>query len=207
MIRGGRGRLSHASAVVVLGVVLGAVLGACVSAPPPAVAPTQSWPEERAQLQALAQFELRGRVAVSAAAEGFNGSLHWKQDHDRTQLEIEGPLGAGAMHVELDGGAISLMTSRTEHLDGDAARTELERRVGFALPLSSLRYWIVGVPDPALPAQEFRTESARLDRLVQSEWQIDYPLYLAKDGLWLPKRLTLQRGSARVRLLIERWGR
>ena len=37
-------------------------------------------------------------------------------------------------------------------LDGEAARAELERRLGAQLPLAELRYWMLGVPAPGASA-------------------------------------------------------
>jgi outer membrane lipoprotein LolB len=98
-----------------------------------------------------------------------------------------------------------LENARGERLDADAARAELERRIGFEPPIGSLRYWVLGVPDPASPAAEELDAEARLARLEQNGWQIEYTGYAAVDGRWLPQRLTLRRDDVRVRLLVERW--
>jgi outer membrane lipoprotein LolB len=172
--------------------------------PPPA---TQTWPEERAALQALGHFSLRGRVALSTGSDGFNGGLHWDESADRAQILIDGPLGAGGIRIEVQGRTLRVTTSSGQQLDGEAARAELERRLGFELPLASLRYWIIGAPDPTLPAEESVGSLPRLDHLQQSGWQIDYPLYVAFGGLWLPKRLTLERATARVRVVVDQWDR
>jgi outer membrane lipoprotein LolB len=185
------------------------LLASCAVQPPrPTEAITAtSWPEERAALQALSGFELRGRVALSSGTEGFNGGLRWDQDRNRAHVEIEGPLGAGGVRIDLTATSLTLTTSRGERLDGEAGRAELERRIGFALPLASLRYWLTGAPDPTLPADEVPGDEPRLDHLTQAGWHIDYTQYVAVDGLWLPKRLSMQREAARVRLIVERWGR
>ena len=65
-----------------------------------------------------------------------------------SNLALDGPLGIGGLRVELDGQEIGIETSRGEKLDGDAARAELERRLGFALPLAELRWWLLGIPAP-----------------------------------------------------------
>jgi outer membrane lipoprotein LolB len=186
------------------------LLAGCVSAPVPRSQPPpagQSWTEERAALQALAGFALQGRVAVSAGSDGFNGGLHWQQTGERARIVIDGPLGVGGIRIDVDGAALRLEPGSGGPLDGEAARVELERRFGFELPVASLRYWILGAPDPAAPAAETLGSLPRLDQLQQSGWQIDYPLYTAVEGLWRPKRLTLTRGDARVRVVVDAWSR
>ena len=72
----------------------------------------------------------------------------------RSQVSLEGPLGAGGVQITADGDTLSIVNSHGDHLDSDAARAELAARLGFDPPLSSLRYWILGVPDPGMPAKE-----------------------------------------------------
>jgi outer membrane lipoprotein LolB len=176
----------------------------CVTQPLRLPAPAP-WPEHRTSLQRLASFDLRGRVAVAAGSDGFNGALRWLQRDARTQLDLNGPLGFGAVRVESEGTQFTLRTSRGERLDAESARAELDRRLGFSLPLSSLRYWILGVPDPALPAAETVGPQQRLDRLEQAGWQVDYQKYVLFKGSWFPQRLTATRADLRVRLVVDQW--
>jgi outer membrane lipoprotein LolB len=176
----------------------------CVAQPQRVPAPAP-WSEHRMVLQHLASFDLRGRVAVAAGSDGFNAALRWVQRDARTQLDLNGPLGFGAVRVDSEGSEFTLRTGRGERLDADAARAELDRRLGFSLPLSSLRYWILGVPDPALPAAETVGPQERLDHLEQAGWQVEYQKYVAFNGSWLPQRLTATRADLRVRLLVDQW--
>lgn len=181
-----------------------ALAGGCATQPQRPPLPL-NWPEHRAALQGVAHFELQGRVAVAAGREGFNGTLRWLQRDARTELDLNGPLGFGAVRVASDGQDFALQTGRGERLDADAARAELDRRVGFSLPLTSLRYWILGVPDPSLPAAETLGAEQRLERLEQGGWQVVYQKYVVFNGSWLPQRLTATRADLRVRLLVDQW--
>ncbi|HVO47380.1 MAG TPA: lipoprotein insertase outer membrane protein LolB [Steroidobacteraceae bacterium] len=185
--------------------VLGAIaLSACHTAPV-RESPAQTWETRRPQLQARDQFELRGRVAVATGSDGFNARLRWTQSGARTQMSLDGPLGAGGVQVTADGSDVSIVTSKGEHLDSDAARTELANRLGFDPPLTSLRYWILGVPDPGQPAQESLDAQQRLVSLQQAGWDIQYGDYMSVGGEWLPSRLTLQRAGVRLRVIVDGW--
>jgi outer membrane lipoprotein LolB len=182
-----------------------AVVAACRSVPP-RPAPALSWEARRPQLQALGHFELRGRVAVAAAGEGFNASVRWIQQGAHAQLTLAGPLGVGGAQVSAAGDELTLLTPHGEQLDNAAAHAELAARLGFDPPLSSLRYWVLGVPDPGQPATEALDASQqRLAGLTQSGWHIDYLSYGVSGGESLPARLTLQRDAVRVRLLVDDW--
>ena len=87
----------------------------------------------------------------------------------------------------------------------DAAIDALQREFGFAPPLASLRYWLLGAGDPSLPAQETLDGEQRLARIVQDGWTVDYQDYQRSGGQWLPQRITLRREAVRVRLLVQDW--
>lgn len=180
-------------------------LAACRTAPLPGPA-APPWLTRRPELQTRDHFELKGRVAVAAGTQGFNARLRWQQDGARAQVALEGPLGAGAVHIDARGNDLDIVMASGARLTSDAARAELGARLGFDPPLASLRYWILGVPDPAQPADEtLDPERQRLTRLEQDGWRIDYGGYVAVGSEWLPARLTLVRADVRVKLLVDDW--
>jgi outer membrane lipoprotein LolB len=193
-------RLAPAAAIA----GLAALLAGCPSMPrkPPTLVP---WPERRAQLQTLESYALQGRVAVAAGSEGFSARLHWEQQGARTSLALDGPLGMGGVRVVADGAALNVTNSQGTALDSDAARAELRTRLGFDPPLASLRYWVLGVPDPAMPATENLDAQQRLVSLNQDGWDIQYTDYVNNAGGWLPRRLSIQREGVRVRLIVDDW--
>jgi outer membrane lipoprotein LolB len=181
-----------------------AALAGCRALPPPP--PGIPWNERRPQLQARTHFELQGRVAVAAGSEGFNANLHWIQDGVRSQLTLEGPLGMGGAQLSASGDELHLTTSRGEQLDSAAAHAQLAARLGFDPPLTALRYWVLGVPDPQTPATEVLDPSQqRLSSLTQAGWRIEYNSYAGANGQALPARLTMRRDAVRVRLLVDEW--
>jgi len=199
-----------------LWIVAVAVIAGCRTVPvqQTPVTGAQPWDVVRPELQARNHFALKGRVAVAAGKDGFNATLHWTQDGSRSQVSLEGPLGAGAVQITADGNNLSIVNSHGDHLDSDAARAELVARLGFDPPLSSLRYWILGVPDPATPSKEaVDPQQQRLQSLEQDGWQVDYASYMpggagavgADAGVALPAKMTMQRSGVRVRLVVDGW--
>lgn len=181
------------------------VLAGCASHAPRPTAAQQPWSERRAQLQGLSDFELKGRVAVATGSEGFNGHLTWQQQDARSIVVIDGPLGVGGVRIMADGAALSVTNSKGAVLDSDAARAELLARLGFEPPLASLRYWVLGVPDPAQPATETVDADQRLVSLAQGGWEIQYTDYMSAGGRWLPRRVSLHRNDVRARLFVDDW--
>jgi outer membrane lipoprotein LolB len=169
------------------------------------VGETASWEVRRPQLQARERFTLKGRVAVATGSDGFNARLRWTQEGKQTHMSLDGPLGAGGVQVTSDGSAVSIVTSRGDRLENEAARAELTNRLGFDPPIDDLRYWVLGVPEPGHPAQEALDSQQRLATLEQDGWNIQYTDYMSVGGEWLPSKLTLQRQGVRLRLVVDGW--
>ncbi|NCA24260.1 MAG: hypothetical protein EBS91_06570 [Betaproteobacteria bacterium] len=67
------------------------------------------------------------------------------------------------MQLDFDGGA-----------SNDASRAALEQQLGFTLPVESLRYWMLGVPDPhSLVEERIATDAIRW--VLRSESAIARP--------------------------------
>lgn len=174
----------------------------CASLRAPGALPLQlpgDWAMRRSALQEWPRFDLRGRVAVASGEQGFTAALRWAQRAEASRLELDGPLGVGGVRLEFVNGRLA----------DEATRSELERRLGFALPVESLRYWLLGVPDPARTAEEaLAADATRLDSLQQDGWTVRFPAYAGVAGAnyELPRRIEASRAGVRVRLLVESWG-
>ena len=180
------------------------LLGGCSTLPKPAPAPIP-WAQRLAGLQAITRFELQGRLAASTGAEGFSAGLRWQQQDQRATIDLSAPLGFGAAHIEHGGDALQLTTSKGLTLDGAAASDQLQATLGFEPPLASLRFWILGASDPASDAQESIDAQQRLAQLQQRGWQVDYADYVLVQQQWLPRRITVTRGSLRLRVVVDGW--
>jgi outer membrane lipoprotein LolB len=189
-----------------------ALLAGCRTVPPavvPGPGADAPWSEQRAALETLGQFGLDGRVAVAAHGEGFSASLRFRQQADRSDLALDGPMGIGGLRMALRGEQLEVSTSRGERLDGEAARAELERRLGFALPLAELRWWLLGIPAPGSGDEPVATAAADHEQVPdgfeQRGWRVRVNSRAPALGFSLPQRLTVEREGARLKLVVERW--
>jgi len=142
---------------------------------------------------------------VAANGQGFSGALRYQQQQQRADLAIDGPLGMGGVRVSLDGEQVSISNSRGESFDGPAARAELEQRLGFALPLAELRWWLLGLPAPGESALDAAPDSGEIRGFDQNGWHVAINTRAPALGFALPQRLTAERDGARLKLFVERW--
>jgi outer membrane lipoprotein LolB len=194
--------------VTLCGLVLSlAMLAGCRTAPPKTVlgpGADAPWPAQRAALEQLDRYGLNGRVAVAANGQGFSASLRYAQLARGSQFSLDGPLGIGGLRVELEGDDLEIATSRGQTLNGPEARAELERRLGFELPLGEMRWWLLGIPAPGESAVN-ALETGEIRDFTQNGWRVSITSRVASLGFSLPQRLTAERDGARLKLLVERW--
>ena len=160
---------------------------------------------ERSAITALATWQATGRVAVRAGSDGFSANFDWQEAAGRGELGVRGPFGAGAVRIRRSDERIVIESGGAAPIEVaapfEALEPELVARLGFALPLEPLRYWMLGVPAPGRPADggggEFR----------QDGWQITVGDYVPVAGAPgpLPARVTLRRDATRIRVVVDRW--
>lgn|SRR6185295_4201049 len=184
-------------------------LAGCRTTPvvPPVIGPGADapWALQRESLAKVTHYTLGGRVAVAANGQGFQGALRYQQQQQHAELAIDGPLGIGGVRVSLDGEQVNISNSRGESFDGPAARSELEQRLGFTLPLAELRWWLLGLPAPGEAALEQDPVTGEIRAFQQTGWRVSIDARTPAMGFALPQRLVVSRDGARMKLLIENW--
>ena len=193
------------SAVAALAALLSAVLAGCATPQSAALPDIGDWDARTAVLAGLDEWEFTGRIAVKTDDDGFNGKLRWAQQHESFEATASGPLGAGAARITGDGRSVTLTDKdgiETELVD---AELEFRLRYGYTIPIQSLRFWALGIPDPSLPADTVIDENGLLTSLRQRDWSVTYARYAEGGGQLMPRVLTAENADTRVRLVIDYW--
>lgn len=164
------------------------------------------WERRSSVLGQIDQFDFSGRIAVKAGDDGFNGKLRWYQNESDFRATVSGPLGIGTVRIEGDGSVV-------EVTDKDGVTTvladveaDLYYRYGWTIPVESLRYWALGIPDPRVPAETAFSEAGELTELSQRGWTVSISRYReAGGGQPMPRLLNASNSETNVRLVIDRW--
>jgi len=164
-----------------------------------------SWDARKRVLAGLDEWEFKGRIAVKTTTDGFNGKLRWAQDKDDFSATASGPLGAGAVRIEGDRQSVLLTDKDGVTTELVNAELEFRDRYGWTIPVASLRYWALGIPDPSAPADMEFNEDGQLKNLTQRDWSVSFSRYDEGGGQLMPKVLTAENSDTRVRLVIDYW--
>lgn len=187
--------------------ILLSVVAGCARLPalPEEPADEQAWAERRVVLAALEHWQVEGRVAVMAGDEGWSASLRWEQDGEFMDFLIRGPMGTGTTRIQGDANWMVVEDSSGDRWGSRDPAAELEARTGWRVPLTKLRWWMLGLPDPGVDAQTDVDGAGRLVRLRQAGWTIHYDRYEEREGVILPGRINVESEDVRVRIVARDW--
>ncbi|MBI5781725.1 MAG: outer membrane lipoprotein LolB [Rhodocyclales bacterium] len=148
----------------------------------------------------LTQFRLGGRLAADDGEHRFATAFAWSHTPSRAELSLFSPTGQTLALLTLEDGNATLATAEGKRQEADAA-TLLAPLLGFSPPpLSALTAWVQGDPGPS-PDRIERDEAGRLYRVWHSGWIVTFDSW--RDDR--PRRLTIERGAARLVLLLDTW--
>jgi len=168
-----------------------------------------AWAERREALVQMPDWQARGRIAVKSAGGGGQGSIRWRQAGSGSRVRLSGPFGVGAYEISWKADSVEIIGKAGEveiaYAGQNAAERFLMDQLGWSFPAMSLRYWILGVPDPGFESNELFDTDGWLVGIQQGGWSIEYDEFEIRNAIWLPKRIVMRSDDARVRLIIDDW--
>ena len=206
-----------------LAALLLVALSGCAALPerPPVGDRDAAWSARARELGPLESWEIRGRIALRTADDGWQASLSWLRAADRHDIDLVGPLGSGHVRLRQDAKGAELRDSSQQVIRDSSAENLLLRATGWQLPVNGLSYWVRGLPAPGAASARELDEWGRLRILRQLGWQVEFLDYDRLDSLDLPSKLFIKRTDAanrdrgdtagpgdptlEVRVVIDRW--
>lgn len=182
-------------------------LAGCATTPPaPGPLPGDRWEARRAELADLTHWTAIGKILIRSETQSWNGTLNWRQMGDRYRIRITAPLGQGSAQIVGGGGRVTLRTAENRTYSARDPESLIFDTLGWRLPVSGLRYWMLGLEAPSPPARGRGLDSVgHLDHLDQSGWRIQYLRYEPVASHTLPGKLFLDRRQVSVRIVVNRW--
>lgn len=163
--------------------------------------------DHRAQVLAVQQWQLHGRLAMQRGDTGFSGNLDWQQQRGAYELRVTAPLNGGIFALSGDHQRVSLLTPKGEVYQAISAEHLMQRHLGWTIPVSGAQYWVRGVPAPSTPAsQPVFDQQGRWTDFAQQGWRVSVLDYFDELQPALPRKLFFSRDDLKVRIVIKRWG-
>jgi outer membrane lipoprotein LolB len=186
------------------------LLAGCAVVPPEdSMSPVQ---RERAHqshmgwLDGLRSWQARGRMAAKLPDDALSASMNWRQHEERYELRLAGPFGQGTLRIDGAPGAVRLRTADGRTALAGTPEELISRELGWQVPVSILRHWILGRPAPGVVVDQVElNDDGSVRRMVQAGWYVDYPDYGEVAGGLLPLRVEVRGPQLEITLLMNRW--
>ncbi len=186
-----------------------ALLAGCATQPamqPGASDSRQIYSERQGELQQLTEWMAFGRLALKTPTQSLQAKVQWKQLADVYRIRITGPLGSGALQLAGAPGRVEIRNAKNEVAYARRPEDLLQEQVGWSVPLTGLRYWLMGRPEPGSVVKELAVDSeGRLERLEQAGWVIRYLRYDSVGKWQLPTKVFLENERVSARFVLSQW--
>ena len=156
-------------------------------------------------VESIKSWQMDGRIGVQAQSSAWQANLVWDHEESQDRLRISGPLSQGAISIIVQKDLIYLNEGNGKTELSKDPQSLLRSRLGFSVPLSSLRYWIMGVPDPSLPSRSVTGAVSSEHGFEQSGWVVLAGPDEIVGGWRLPQKLAINGAGVRLKILADNW--
>ena len=185
------------------------LLSACTTTQPDLSSSAENnfaWKKHQKQLDKVQGWHVKGRMAVANGSEYWSINLDWEQYEDTYIIYLSGPFGAGNVKLMGSSNGVILTDSDKSSFFARDPDELLYQQTGVKMPVASLRYWILGMPEPGHAYKQVIDEDGRLENLDRNPWHIQFKRYTQIEGLSVPDKIFITKGQdLSVRMIIADW--
>ena len=183
------------------------VAGCAAPLPVPPADAEGTWQSRQQDLTRMNDWRLNGRLAITRGAEVWHLKVNWRQKQDGYEIFLTGPFGAGQVKLVGNPDGVVLRDAERHAYYAKEPEILLFEHTGVFMPVTGLRYWILGLPDPGKnhTSQTRIDVYGRLAELQQRDWTVRFRDYVAVKHYQLPERLLIQSEDIEVRLVVDDW--
>ncbi|MBT9497410.1 lipoprotein insertase outer membrane protein LolB [Zoogloea sp.] len=152
----------------------------------------------------MSRFQLEGRLQVRDGERTAAVGVDWQHEVGHDDWLFTGPLGQGLARIEADAAGARMTLADGQRVEAASAAELAETALGVNAPFAQLPLWITARLRDGAEVREL-DPVGRLRRVVDQGWTIDYIEYAGSGPADLPRKIDVQRGDTRLRLIVDAW--
>lgn len=153
----------------------------------------------RLHLYELEHWSFEGRLALTGQKDSWSANIAWEHGPGEEKIKLSGPLGQGAVVIQLTGNVVTIDRGGNDVQTSTRPEEFINQQLGLIVPVQSLRYWVVGLPEPA---QSFQETAAGFN---QARWLSEYKQMQSVDGESMPRKITVMNDQVKLKVIIDHW--
>lgn len=180
------------------------VLAGCSSSPQIAQLPSTAWDKHKESVESLRQWAAEGKIGIKTDDQYNPATFQWKQEQERYQLSLKGPLGQGSANISGNQYSATLEIPGEPLLEAASPEELLQLQLGWQIPVRDAQFWIRGIPSPNSDF-DATFSGQKLAILKQQGWAITYSRYIESESLSLPGKVVMSRDALKLTIVIKKW--
>jgi len=124
----------------------------------------------------LENWRLEGRIGIQLPNDSWQSSIHWNQQGGDFKISLYSPFGRILGRVEKQADEVLLIDGdgQTHHRSSKELDYLVSEQLGVPVPISSLRYWVLGQPQPNQSWQLLDSSKGESQGFSQAGWDIRF---------------------------------
>lgn len=151
------------------------------------------------ELYDLQRWAFEGRIAITGKNDAWSANINWAHTPTEDLIKLSGPLGQGGALIQLNASGVTIDQGGGDVKSSTDVENFINQQVGLAVPVNSLRYWVVGLPDKS------QTASTIANGFEQVGWKNQYKTMQPVSSYVLPRNMTVTSETVKLKLFIDQW--
>ncbi|CAA9889573.1 Outer-membrane lipoprotein LolB [Candidatus Methylobacter favarea] len=173
------------------------LMAACSTLP---VAPEAGYSRTaRLHLYQLQQWSFEGRLALTGKNDSWSANIIWEHSPDEEKIKLSGPLGQGTVVINLTGDFVTVNQGDGNVQSSTQPEEFINQQLGMFVPVQSMRYWVIGLPEPSSSFKEIH------DGFKQAGWLNEYKQMQLANNEIMPRKMTVMNAQVKLKLIIDKW--
>jgi outer membrane lipoprotein LolB len=187
------------------------LLASCSSKPIKTDLPREVSPRQ-VSLVNLDHWQLHARIGLRSNDRSGTATLIWEEEPRQRKLRLIGPLGGGLILLQQDENGVTITDGKGKIWQEKDASKLIHRVTGWQIPVSGLRWWLLGLAEPDSKAESTFNASQHLARVQQDGWVVTLDKYRPYGDYELPSNIVVEsefdkqhERYLRAKLIVKDW--
>jgi len=150
------------------------------------------WQSRQAALAEIDNWKMHARIGLRGMDRSGSGTLIWVEAPEQRNLRLLGPLGGGLVLLQQDAAGVSIQDSKGRVWYAQDAGELIYRVTGWQIPVSGLRWWLLGLTEPGSMAESSLDSAHHLVSVQQAGWKVSLDKYTLFGDHELPTSIVME---------------
>jgi len=183
-------------------------LTACVSVTqvPSSGDANQLWESRSDYLYKQNHWEAHLSLIGVSHQQKFKTRAVWLQDGDHYIIKLRDFIGRTVAVIEGSPEGVNAKTSKGQKFQGETAEQLIKQLFDINIPVSGMRYWLLGIPKPNVDVARLQLDDHGLAELIdQQDWSMVYSQYKDNNSLNMPAQMMLGYNDIDLQVKVSQW--